>query len=160
MNKTKIRIFLLLLVLCVVLSAPAVFDIFTMPLITMMRRIPSWNKKMSRLIRKAASFDQKTVLQNLNPNSKNSYYYLFAEHLDLAKIEPNSSPSSSPLPAPLNGFTFDNNDESLLVFHKAEHIIAKGLCSIKCSPGSFITNAWDLLLNRENLSEIEIRLKA
>jgi len=68
-------------------------------------------------------------------------------------------PSSSPLPAPLNGFTFDNNDESL-VFHKAEHTIDKGLCSVKWSPGSFITNTRELLLNRENLIEIEIRLKA
>jgi len=86
MNKAK-KTILLVLVLCVVLSAIAVFDIFTMPLITMMRSTTLLEQKMSRLICKAASFDQNTVLQNLTPNRKNSYYYLFTEHLDLAKIE-------------------------------------------------------------------------
>jgi len=157
----KKKALLFMLVLFIILVVPTVLYIFKFPLITMViSNSATLKQKMSHQARKAAKFDQNTVLKNLKPNSKNNYYYLFDEHLDKARIDQSPSLSSPPLPSPLNRFTFDNNDESLLVFHKAGHIIAKGLCSVKWSPESFITNAKKLLLKTGELSEIEIRLKA
>ena len=58
------RIFIILLVLCAVLSLPAVFNIFTMPIIGMLRSAAILEQKTSHLIHMASTFDQNKVLQN------------------------------------------------------------------------------------------------
>lgn len=152
-----IKFFLFCCAICVVLSVSAVLNISLIR--DILRNEAMLEQKNTLLIGKAARFDQNTVLKNLAPNSKNNYYFRFDEHLDMATIDQNFS-QSSPLPPSFIGFTFDNNDDHPLVFHNAEHIIADGICTIKCSPGSFITNARELSLIRSSLSQIEIRLKA
>ena len=156
------RIFIILLVLCAVLSLPTVFNIFTMPIIGMLRSAATLEQKTSHLIHMASTFDQNKVLQKLKTNSINKNYYLFDQHLEMAKVDQNSFPAfkTASTASFSSGFNFDDADESVLVFHKAEHKIKDGICFIKSSSGSFITNAQELSLSLAGLSEIEIRLKA
>ena len=156
------RIFIILLVLCAVLSLPTMFNIFTMPIIGMLRSAAIFEQKASHLIQMASTFDQNKVLQKLKTNSINKNYYLFDEHLEMAKVDQNSFPAfkTASTASFSSGFNFDDTDEIGLTFHKAEHKIKDGVCFIKSSPDSFITNAQELSLSRAGLSEIEIRLKA
>ena len=156
------RIFIILLVLCAVLSLPTVFNIFTMPIIGMLQGAAVLEQKTSHLLHMASTFDQNKVLQKLKTNRINKNYYLFDQHLEMAKVDQNSFPAfkTTSTASFSSGFNFDNTDEFALVFHKAEHKIKDGICFIKSSPGSFITNAQELSLSLAGLSEIEIRLKA
>jgi arylsulfatase A-like enzyme len=133
-----------------------------MPIIGMLKSAATLEQKTSHMINLASTFDQNKVLQQLKTNSINKNYYLFDEHLEMAIVDQNSFPAfkTASTASVGSGFNFDDADESVLVFHKAEHKIKDGICFIKSSPGSFITNAQELSLSLAGLSVIEIRLKA
>jgi len=155
-----IKTFIIILIgVFAALMACVAMTIIVMPIGDMQRSAALLEQKTSELVHKAKGFDQKQALKLLGMNRNNNFYYRFDNHLENTAVDDHASSAFKPAPAAGFGFSFDENDSARLVFNKASHTAVNGICAIKSSPGAFITNAQELSLHRESLSEIEIRLK-
>ena len=151
----------MLLCVCAVLVLPFIANIFTMPIIGILKGCSAFDRKTERLIHKASTFDSDATLRRLQEFSINQPYYLFDQHLDAAEYNDGLLPDPvGETQASLGSFDFNGSDALTPAFYNAEHVIRDGICFITCSPGALIANERDLSFPIADFSEIEIRLKS
>jgi arylsulfatase A-like enzyme len=137
------------------------YNLSSLPIISMLRSASDLELKTAELISKASAFDKAEALSRYDGSGPNMPYYRFDRNLNRALFDQTSFPAFNADPGKsLCMFDFSVSDDSSLIFHNADYTVQKGTCSITTQLNALIENANELGLVKDNLSEIEIRLKS
>jgi len=142
------------------LVSNSIFNISRIDMLSLENSAERVLKKIKIISKKAQSFDEKKVLKMLGENSANGFYYRFDDHLEEAICEDKEFVEGK-IRKDAGNYCFEFNCNETIKFKpkRGKFICKGGVLKLWDIRNDYLQSTEDLNIVRDNMAEIELRIK-